>query len=1117
MPTTRAMARKAPTVSEETDDRTSGALRKKPVRRATAKVAANTTSEKPAKRASRTAQKAQPLSPKKITQIAKAASNAEANPSLKFDDNEHNTSGGRLAVQVSTAGKPSRTNPGRPTRLNSKPRAAPLTVQTQKATEEEPLPLCQHDNTPNPAPCKTVAQIEHGENNRIQNADRNTIQNLSPPEVPSQNMPVRSPGSTCTRRRPDIVLDLPERPRFDDITRGPATFEGSEDELCGAKTPLTRKRSTRRSVKPVHTCNDSDSDQSEVKSHTSYKTPARRPVTPHPPQTQKVPIKAPGLASAQRPMSVNRGSSMAYVFHPLPKPQRTTSQPGRVSSPIKFPYQWPVTPSDEEGNPIEVQAEKDQPVSSRPNLTRSKTIDPAQLSSGRRRHHRQPQLDDHRIPLAGRRLLELFQSDFDSDEDEDDDSDSDSDDESFAADIVDDSAVSQNLPAGVSSLDIDLQSDTDVEDDSVLQPELQDELLQSSPAPTAPAMHDDCLQDSQMSPATPSKPTLASSRLSNDATTDASDSDDGAQAQTTPRAEQNGFASEMASFKTPHMRSALEGFERRSSICDMVVPQENTICIDPSILGQTDPIFDFALTQCLSKTNGHDPVLAAEEDRLSHTTEKSPSKSAQYQDPRLSFFIHTDELCGDDEEQGIHNNTRNDSAAGLKLGDIETADIDEQREFEAQPDDTNLPHYAMATIASDARRQSMPVTTTPRTPQNLAFRPRTADTVVRPGVHDSFARMWLDKQTGSLGNRRNTVGLTEETPKARFTSTPLARSTSRISLRGKISSHELRQSINNVRRNPFVQAATPRPRCYTPTLRFARPATPSRSPVRSPVKLAARSPTKSTRRSPAKCASPVKLSSRTPMKTPLKPAGTTPAAVMFTPHPKQPLRSVIALVEVFTLDGSDASRSFVASLQRLGAKTTKTWSDRVTHVIFKEGSPATLQKIRLANKEAIEQESGKEIFCVNSRWVTDCDRQGSRMDEHAEEYAVDVFEIPRGGKKRRKSMEPSALHNMEGNIVPTPCGTAKKSLGYQKDNRLSLASTVWGESPIKGSYTPMVPGARGFDDEDDSWLETPVQAASEEDQYRVQQTMPVNRIRKFRLPELENTDRRRLTAWEMQD
>jgi len=139
------------------------------------------------------------------------------------------------------------------------------------------------------------------------------------------------------------------------------------------------------------------------------------------------------------------------------------------------------------------------------------------------------------------------------------------------------------------------------------------------------------------------------------------------------------------------------------------------------------------------------------------------------------------------------------------------------------------------------------------------------------------------------------------------------------------------------------------------------------------------------------------------------------------------------------------------------------------------------------------------------------------MDEHAEEYAVDVFEIPRGGKKRRKSMEPSALHNMEGNIVPTPCGTAKKSLGYQKDNRLSLASTVWGESPIKGSYTPMVPGARGFDDEDDSWLETPVQAASEEDQYRVQQTMPVNRIRKFRLPELENTDRRRLTAWEMQD
>jgi len=139
------------------------------------------------------------------------------------------------------------------------------------------------------------------------------------------------------------------------------------------------------------------------------------------------------------------------------------------------------------------------------------------------------------------------------------------------------------------------------------------------------------------------------------------------------------------------------------------------------------------------------------------------------------------------------------------------------------------------------------------------------------------------------------------------------------------------------------------------------------------------------------------------------------------------------------------------------------------------------------------------------------------MDEHAEAYAVDVFEIPRGGKKRRKSMEPAVLHNLDGNIVPTPGGTAKKTPGRQTDSRLSLASTTWGESPIKGGYTPTASGTPGFDDDDDSWLQTPGQQASEEDHYRLQQTMPVNRVRKFKLPELENTERRRLTAWEMQD
>ncbi|GAB7338060.1 hypothetical protein MBLNU457_4428t1 [Dothideomycetes sp. NU457] len=1137
MPTTRAMARKAPTISEENDEEEVLSLRKKPIRRATRKVAANAASDKPSKKQTHTNQPAQPLSPKKIAQITKATPDPGTKPTHKIDDNKENGTSGSLP-QLAAREMPNRSKLGRPaTRLTSKPRAAPLgaqKVQTRQDPKHEPTSSRQHKNNPDLLSCDAVAEIKHN-GNCVQNAspDTGSIQKPSLPEVPSTSTtgtPAHSPQST--RRRSNIA-----RHSLGITTLKPASVPESEDELCGAKTPLTRRETAHQFVEPTHSSDESDDESVVLTSQRSFKTPSRRPVASRPPHTQKVPIKPPGSASPKRPMSVNRGSSIAYVFHPLPKPQRTKSQPGRVSSPIKFPYQWPVLPTDDAEKVIEDHAGDDAPTSPRPSPHRAKTIDPAQLSTGtrRRRHRHQHHDHGHRVPFAGRRLNELFQSDFDSDDDEED---SDSDDETAATEAENDdtaadeptfssaTAPHDDYPAMVPTLTIDSEeSDDEDHEESIVQPELNHSLLLSSPDQTTPLAHHISLDRSQHSPlsdATSSKPTLVSSQFADDDADDDLELSFNIAAQTTPKAAQAAFSPETSALETPHMRSALEGFERRSSVRDMVMPPEKTVCIDPALLSQSEPIFGFAPAQSPPKTSAHAPLLAAEADQILPTLRKSPSKSSLDQNPRLSFFINTEDLCDDGIE---HNRAERKSnlVAGLELTDTEAVNA-EGNENDAHLDDNNLPHYAMSTVASDARRQSMPSNTprTPHTPHTLSFRPRTADTCVKAGTHDSFAKLWLERQTGASGKRRSTLGMPQRTPKADFTSTPLARSSSKISLHGKASSQNLRHSVDDT---PSTVAATPRPRCYTPTFRFARPATPSRSPVRSParspvrspVKMPAKSPAKSTCCSPAKRTSPVKVSSRTPMKTPLKSAGATPAAVMFTPHPKQPLRSVVALVEVFTLDGSDASRSFVASLQRLGAKTTKTWSDRVTHVVFKEGSPGTLQKVRLANKAFTEGGFGKEIFCVNSRWVTDCDRLGSRMDEHAEHYAVDVLEIPRGGKKRRKSMEPAVLHNLDGNIVPTPGGTAKKTPGRATDSRLSLASTIWGESPIKGGYTPTASGTPDFNDEEDSWLQTPGQQASEDDHHRLQQTMPVNKVRKFKLPELENVERRRLTAWEMQD
>lgn len=1148
MPTTRAMARKAPTGLQEHDDEAIPSLKKKPIRRATRKVAANAASDKPSKKSTQTDQPAQPLSPKRITQIAKTTPHPGTKPSRKIDNNNENNGTSRSlpqGPQLAAREMPTRGRPGRPaTRLTSNPRAAPpkaQKVQTRQDPKHEPTTSRQHTNISDSALYEPVVEIKHKEN-CIQDAGPGieSIQSPPLPDVPSTSTPgtpARTPQTT--RRRSNIG-----RQSLAITTLEPASVSESEDELCGAKTPLTRRETAHRFVEPPHSSDESDDESLELTSQRSFKTPANRPIASRPSQTQKVPIKPPGSASPKRPMSVNRGSTVAYVFHPLPKPQRTTSQPGRVSSPIKFPYQWPVSALEDAEKPTEAQVGEDSLISPRPSPQRAKTIDPAQLSSGARRrrhrlHHHDPHHHDphHRVPFAGRRLNELFQSDFDSDDDEED---SESDSESAASGAEDDHTAADDQtssPAAASRDDhpaimpttptIDSEgANTEDEEESIVQPEVNHNLLLSSPDQNTPMAHYANLDHSGCSPqseATPSKPTPASSELIDDSTDDDLELSFNVEAQTTPHAAQTALLADTSALETPHMRSALEGFERRSSIRDMVPAHENTICIDPSLLTQTEPITGFAPAQSPLKTDANAPLLAPEADQTTPILENSPSKLSPEKNPRLSFFINTEDLCDDDNEQNTAKR-RGNRITGFGLAGAEAVNLGELQN-EAHPDDNNnLPHYAMSTVASDARRQSMPTHTprTPHTPHTLSYRQSTAETTVKAGTHDSVAKLWLDRQSGASEKRRSTMGMPQRTPKANVTSTPLARSTSKMSLQGRASSQNLRQPFNDT---PSAFAATPRPRCYTPTFRFARPATPSRSPVRSPirspirspVKMPATSPAKSTCRSPARRTSPVKVFSRTPMKTPLKPAGTTPAAVMFTPHPKQPLRGVVALVEVFTLDGSDASRSFVASLQRLGAKTTKTWSDRVTHVIFKEGSPATLQKVRLANKDVIERGSGKEIFCVNSRWVTDCDRLGSKIDEHAEEYAVDVSEIPRGGKKRRKSMEPAVLHNLDGNIVPTPGGTAKKTPGRQTDSRLSLASTIWGESPIKGGYTPTASATPGLDDEDDSWLQTPGQRASEEDQHRLQQTMPVNKVRKFKLPELENAERRRLTAWEMQD
>ncbi|GAB7325806.1 hypothetical protein MBLNU13_g09891t1 [Cladosporium sp. NU13] len=285
-----------------------------------------------------------------------------------------------------------------------------------------------------------------------------------------------------------------------------------------------------------------------------------------------------------------------------------------------------------------------------------------------------------------------------------------------------------------------------------------------------------------------------------------------------------------------------------------------------------------------------------------------------------------------------------------------------------------------------------------------------------------------------------------------------------------------------------------------------------------------RSPAHASPRRPATSQKPVNLrkvalkaaapgyGSHTPIKTPLKAPAETPSQVPMTPHPGAPLRGVVALVEVFTLDGASASAPFISLLQRLGARTTKAWSERVTHVIFKDGSPTTLQRVRLNNKEVESTRKGFIIHCVNSRWVSDCDASGSRVDEDDDAYAVDVTDVPRGGNRRRKSMEPSALINIGGNIVRD-----RKSSGRQSIGRSAMklgSSEKRSENDVE--FTPVakwtgVPDDDDFED-DESEISTPDYLAAPDK--LIQMTAPANRVRKLDLQKDASKNRRMTSFWE---
>lgn len=167
------------------------------------------------------------------------------------------------------------------------------------------------------------------------------------------------------------------------------------------------------------------------------------------------------------------------------------------------------------------------------------------------------------------------------------------------------------------------------------------------------------------------------------------------------------------------------------------------------------------------------------------------------------------------------------------------------------------------------------------------------------------------------------------------------------------------------------------------------------------------------------------------------------------------LRGAVVFVDVHTSEGADASSIFVELLTQMGAKCMKTWtwspsgsgevsSSKVgiTHVVFKDGGKRTLEKVRQTNGV---------VQCVGVSWVLDCERENEWLEEAP--FYIDTKVVPRGGARRRKSMEPKALANMNGTLV---------------------------SSPVKGSRTPSTPITSKNRRESATWMYTPSEQADDD-------------------------------------
>ncbi len=134
---------------------------------------------------------------------------------------------------------------------------------------------------------------------------------------------------------------------------------------------------------------------------------------------------------------------------------------------------------------------------------------------------------------------------------------------------------------------------------------------------------------------------------------------------------------------------------------------------------------------------------------------------------------------------------------------------------------------------------------------------------------------------------------------------------------------------------------------------------------------------------------------------------------------------------------------------------------------------------------------------------TSCEREGKWLDEVP--YAVDTSMVPRGGHRRRKSMEPRMLANVNGNLIPaeTPARATAAEMSPTKEF-LTFSSPVSRRESLmiepQAPTTPLANTVAAEDGDESSWGSPTTPYYLSKGAQLVQQTCPPKQTQQLLFP-----------------